>query len=116
MCFNRPDQLNNTYSDYIINMYDIGNVYEELNENILFVQSKILESYWTINTLNKTNFFNNEISSLDIESNLIDFYNKLFDKFKLEILDKYADVYALRRTFIINRFSHMGSKELEYAV
>jgi hypothetical protein len=101
-------QGNTKTPEYIINMYDINIVLEELLENILFAQCKILESYWTINTLNNTNFLNWSLSDLDNLDNLIIFYNDLYNKFRLEIILKYEDVYSFRREFHINRFKYMS--------
>ena len=45
----------------LINMYNISNIQEELLENILFVQTKILETTWTINKVN------NSISTVNLD-------------------------------------------------
>lgn len=88
------------------NMYDKDIVYLELLENIIFVQSKILESQWTINTI--YNNYNLSILSNDIQDDtfLINFYNNIFTLFKKEILDKYSDIYAIRRAYQVIRFNN----------
>jgi len=113
--FNTPEQLNSDY--YNVNMYDINNVYEELLENILFSQCKVLEAYWTINKLNKLISLNPDakevggIETLNTESKRIDFFNKLYEQLKIEIIVKYKDVYDLRRQFIIDRCSRVNYEE-----
>lgn len=102
--------------EYILNMFNLDNVYEELLENILFAQCKVLESYWTINTLKNTNYLNYGIENLGYESNLINFYNDLYGKLLLDIINNYHDVYSLRREFYINRYRPLSSDELLWAV
>ena len=43
-CYNRPEQLSQIAS-FNPNMFDLQTVREELFENILFVQSRVLEAY-----------------------------------------------------------------------
>jgi len=120
--YNRPALLNEDY--YNVNMYDIRNVYEELLENILFAQCKILEAYWTINTLNKFTSLSStvgvgavgleiwSIEGFNTESKLIDFYNELYEQFKIEVLEKYKDVYDLRREFLVERLTPLNYEDL----
>ena len=100
LAFNRPAQLETSLYNY--NMYEINNVLEELLENILFAQSKVLETNWTINTLNNTNFLNYGIDSLNNELNLIHFYNELYLKLEADIINSHKEIYQLRREFIVN--------------
>jgi hypothetical protein len=44
LSFNRLEQLNQD-TKYLVNMYDLNNLYLELLENIIFVQFKILDAY-----------------------------------------------------------------------
>ena len=99
-------------------MYDVKNVYSELLENILFVQSKILEAQWTINTLSVYLPSIIEYKEIDCETKLINFYNKIFALLKKEIVDKYKDVYDTRRAYQVNRFHNnypMSCEDLQLA-
>ena len=95
--------IDNNY--FINNMYDVNNVYLELLENILFVQSKILEGQWTINTIYAYLPSFIESKEVNYEIKLINFYNNIFALIKKEIVDNYKDVYDLRRSYQVNRFS-----------
>ena len=87
-------------------MYDDKIVYLELLENILFVQSKILEAQWTINTLYVYLPSILEFKEVNCETKLINFYNKIFALLKKEIIDKYKDVYEIRRAYQVDRFNN----------
>jgi hypothetical protein len=102
--FNNTTRLNDNY--YIPNMYDINIVYAELLENIIFAQCKTLEAYFTINTVNNWIYVNGNLNSINTDSKIIDFYNDLFEKLKTEIIEKYKDVYILRREYFIERWSN----------
>ena len=108
--YNRLDQI---YSNnYNVNMYDLSIVYEELLENILFVQCKILEANWTINTANELINSYGGIENINTDSKVIHFYNELYDRFKIEIIDKFKDVYSIRREFIIERYSFLSYEDI----
>lgn len=82
--------------EYITNMLNIDNVYEELLENTLFVYLKILETKWTINKIT------NDYSLVDLKkiknpSQLITFYNELYKEFVIEIKEKYSNYYYFLR-------------------
>jgi hypothetical protein len=100
--FSRPELINQ--GNYITNMYDLNNVYEELLENILFAQSKILEAQWSINTSNQLFLLYGGIEYLNTDDKIINFYNELFSRLKLEIIGKYKDIYDLRRAYQVERF------------
>ena len=93
-------------------MYDLSIVYEELLENILFVQCKILEANWTINTANELINSYGGIENINTDSKVIHFYNELYDRFKIEIIDKFKDVYSIRREFIIERYSFLSYEDI----
>jgi hypothetical protein len=97
---------------YLQNMYHVYKVREELYENILFLQSKILEARWTINTIDKLLPLFGGISGLDTEDKLIDFYNKLFELYQIEILSKYKETYEFRREYIVSRHVNMSTEDL----
>jgi hypothetical protein len=97
---------------YLQNMYHVYKVREELYENILFLQSKILEARWTINTIDLLLPLYGGISGLDNEDKLIDFYNKLFEHYQIEILSKYKETYEFRREYVVNRHVNMSTQDL----
>ena len=112
----KPMDIDNNY--FINNMYDVNNVYLELLENILFVQSKILEGQWTINTIYAYLPSFLESKEVNYEIKLINFYNNIFALIKKEIVDNYKDVYDLRRSYQVNRFHNnypMDCETLELA-
>jgi hypothetical protein len=43
------------------------------------------------------------LEDLKTPEEIIDFYNELYELFKIEILDKFKDIYDLRREFQIER-------------
>ena len=113
--YSKPGDIDSNY--IITNMYDVKNVYSELLENILFVQSKILEAQWTINTIYiyLPSFIDSSCWHSvprskgvegDYETNLINFYNKIFALLKKEVIDKYKDVYEIRRAYQVDRFNN----------
>ena len=71
----KPSDIDSKF--FITNMYDEDKVYLELLENILFVQSKILEAQWTINTLYVYLPSILEFKEVNCETKLINFYNKI---------------------------------------
>jgi hypothetical protein len=108
--FNQPPAINGI--DYNHNMYDLDILYEELLENIIFVQCKLLEAYWTINTVNKLIPLKGGIEALKYPEEIIDFYNELYELFKIEILNKFKDIYALRRDFQIERATPFNYEQI----
>jgi len=111
-CYNRPETIQEFNSFLNINMYELSQVKLELLENIVFVQCKILESYWTINYINKLLSVHNNLDFLNNDDKVIDFYNQLFLNFKQEIFQKYQEAYIIRREFVINRYINMSEQEL----
>lgn len=95
-----------------INMYHIAHLREELLENILFVQAQILEGWWTINTLDKLIPVCGGYDALDTEDKVIEFYNKLYKLYQIEIEEKYKDTFVFRREFLINRFSNASEVDI----
>jgi hypothetical protein len=77
-----------------LNWYDINIIYQELLENILYVQCKLFESLWCMNYMYEVKllgFSERDVSYEDlkshfVDSNLIDFYNDLYFKYKSEVL------------------------------
>lgn len=94
------------------NMFNLDLVTEELFENILFVKSQILEGMWTINTMEKLLPLYGGINGLDTDDKIIEFYNKLFELYQIEIVDKYKETFDFRREYIVNRYSNIGEEEL----
>ena len=93
-------------------MYDLNNLYLELLENIIFVQFKILDAYWTINTVNKLIPLKGDLQNINTDSKLIDFYNELYEQFKIEILEKYKDISDIRREFFAERCSNYNYEQI----
>jgi hypothetical protein len=111
LSFNRLEQLNQD-TKYLVNMYDLNNLYLELLENIIFVQFKILDAYWTINTVNKLIPLKGDLQNINTDSKLIDFYNSLYEQFKIEILEKYKDISNIRREFFADRCSNYNYEQI----
>jgi hypothetical protein len=104
--FNKFSDLNKNYIKP--NMYDLNIVYLELLENTLYAQWKIIESQWTINTVNNYLQSLNNLEDKDpsnIKINFIDFYNNLFNLYRTNILFKYKDIYELRRIYIVDNYN-----------
>ena len=88
-------------------MYRADVLYLELLENIIFVQSKVLESQWSINYI----YSNYDLSELSQnkpgeENNRfkINLFKDMFTLFKKEIFYKYEDIYEVRRHYQVFRF------------
>ena len=111
LVFNRLEQLNQG-TQYLSNMYDLNNLYLELLENIIFVQFKILDAYWTINTVNKLIPLKGDLQNINTDSKLIDFYNELYGLFKIEILEKYKDISDIRREYFAERCSYYNYEQI----
>lgn len=112
----KPQNLSDNYY-FVTNMYEHNVVYLELLENILFVQSKILEAQWTINTIYVYLPSYLESKEIDPETKLINFYNNIFTFLKKEIMENYKDVYDLRRSYKINIFHldyPLSCEDLDY--
>lgn len=108
-CFYNSSDLFDKDSTYVLNWFDINIIYSELLENILFTQCKIMEAYWCLNIIHETklNGFTerglpfNLINTPTVEENLKNFYNDLFLKFQLEIINKYQRAYDVRLEWVL---------------
>jgi hypothetical protein len=137
----RPMVFNAGVDYYVPNMYDHEIVYLELLENILFTQSKILESHWTINTL-YLNLFPLEVNEkfrteccyteiekrIDYNSNLDQFntgiginnvyyYNKdmeRFDNNKNIFIDEYNYIFYLFKQEIVEEYKDVYTLRRAY--
>jgi hypothetical protein len=89
-------------------MFDFEILQEELLENFLFIQCEIYEAFWIINYINNFINLNSYEALLEIcatEDGRMEFYNMLYAKYREENSDKFKNIYAVRRDFIISRYS-----------
>ncbi len=93
------------FVEYLPNMFNNNILYEELLENIIFVESQIFEAFWTINFIQKFISLNDTLNiyNFEDEEQRMEFFNLVYEQYQKQILDKYRDVYSIRREFIISR-------------
>lgn len=102
------NMVNTEFIEYAPNMFDFEILQEELLENFLFIQCEIYEAFWIINYINNFINLNSYEALLEIcatEDGRMEFYNMLYAKYREENSDKFKNIYAVRRDFIISRYS-----------
>jgi hypothetical protein len=120
---------------YTLNWLDVNIIHMELLENLLYCKLKLLENYhkiYFIDVTQKVGFdqrgipYIELIGTKEINKNLINYYNDLFEDFQSEIYFKHKRAYDLSRNWVIFKtfpynyvnlhyilYIYLSSKELE---
>ena len=109
-----PDLQDEKTPRYIFNIYDIENVLRELNENMLYCQALVLGSYSNIYNAHELFSLYGGIKELSKETNLITFYNELYQIYRVDIYKKNINVYDFWRQEKIDRSMFMNKEEIHF--